>query len=258
VVIFMSVELWLWSGYIFVMGLVFGSFFNVVGIRVPEKETLFGRSKCPHCQHQLGPFELVPIIGYLFLRGRCKNCKSPISVKYPLMELITGILFLFSFVILHQNMVEYILIVVFISLMIIITVSDLYYNIIPDVILLVFFPVILGLRLASPVMIWYEGLIGAVIGFLFMYLMALFGKKRFKQEALGGGDVKLYVIIGLVLGYNTVFMSVLFAGVFGILYYLIFRPKGRYLPFVPFIFAGTLVAYFTGPQIIDWYVSLFL
>jgi len=254
----MNTELWLWSGYIFIIGLVFGSFFNVLGIRIPAKETLLGRSKCPSCQHELGVLELIPIVGYLLLRGRCKNCKSPISVKYPLMELLTAILFVFSFVILHGNMVEYILIVVFISLMIIITVSDLYYQIIPDGILLSFLPVILALRIFSPVMLWYEGLIGAVIGFLFMYLMSLYGKKRFKQEALGGGDVKLYFIIGLVLGYNTVFMSVLFAGMSGILYYIIVRPKGKYLPFVPFIFIGSLIAYFAGPTIIEWYITLFI
>ena len=172
--------------------------------------------------------------------------------------LLTGILFLVSFVFLRENMVEYILIVMFISLMIIITVSDLYYNIVPDVILLVFIPIIFGLRMFSPVMIWYEGLIGAVIGFSFMLLMSVYGKKRFKKEALGGGDIKLYFIIGLVLGYNTVFMSIMFAGIFGIFYYLIFKPKGPYLPFVPFIFAGSIIAYFAGPFIIDWYITLIM
>lgn len=252
----MTIELWLWAVYIFIIGLFFGSFFNVVGIRIPEKETLLGRSKCPNCKHELGVIELLPIIGYLILRGRCKNCKTHISVKYPMMEFITAILFVFSFVILHENMVEYILMVVFISLMVIITVSDLYYNIVPDMILIIFLPLIFGLRMFSPVIPWYDGLIGAVIGFLFMLLMSIYGKKRFQKEALGGGDIKLYFIIGLMLGYNTVFLSVLFAGLFGILYYIVARPKGPYLPFVPFIFMGSLMAYFIGPYIIDWYITI--
>jgi len=121
------------------LGLIFGSFFNVVGIRIPNKESLLGRSHCPSCNRQLGAVELIPVIGYLILKGKCKECKHPISIKYPLIELITGLLFLVSFVFLRENMVEYILIVVFISLLVIITVSDLYYQIIPDIILLVFF-----------------------------------------------------------------------------------------------------------------------
>ena len=244
--------------YIFVIGLFFGSFFNVVGIRVPNKETLLGRSKCPSCNSPLGVVELIPILGYVILRGRCKNCKSPISVKYPIMEFLTGALFVISFELLHQNMVEYILLIMFISLMIIVTVSDLYYRIVPDIILIVFLPIIVTLRILSPVIHWTDGLIGAVIAFLFMLLMSLYGKKRFKQEALGGGDIKLYFIIGLVLGYETIFLSVLFSGLLGILYYVLIRPKDRYLPFVPFIFAGSLLAYFAGPIIIDWYTSLLL
>lgn len=134
--------------YIFTMGLFLGSFFNVVGIRIPNKESLMGRSHCPNCGKTLGPLELFPIIGYLFLKGKCKECNTKISAKYPLMEFITATLFLTSFVFLQHNMVEYILIVLFISLMVILTVSDLYYQIIPDMILIVFLPLIFVLRLS--------------------------------------------------------------------------------------------------------------
>ncbi|MBU1020016.1 MAG: prepilin peptidase, partial [Firmicutes bacterium] len=171
--------------YVFLMGLFLGSFFNVVGIRIPNKESLTGRSHCPNCNRTLGVLELFPIVGYIVLGGRCKECKTHISIKYPLMELLTGILFLVSFVLLRENMVEYILIVVFISLMVIITVSDLYYQVIPDIILIIFFPIILGLRLLSPINAWYDGILGGILGFGFMYLIALYGKKRFKKDALG-------------------------------------------------------------------------
>ena len=257
-VIDMTLELYLWTGYIFIMGLFLGSFFNVVGIRVPEHETLLGRSKCPHCGYHLGVIELIPILGYIFLRGRCKKCKSPISVKYPIMEFLTGLLFAISFVFLHQYMIEYIIVIVFISLLIIVSVSDLYYRIVPDIILLVFLPVLLGLRIASPVILWYDGIIGAVIGFSFMYLMALYGKRRFQTEALGGGDIKLYGLIGLVLGYNVIFISVLFAGLLGLIYYAIAKPNDRYIPFVPFIALGSILAYFIGPMINQWILLLFM
>ena len=242
--------------YIFIMGLVFGSFFNVVGIRVPSKETLLGRSHCPNCNKQLGVVELIPVVGYLLLRGKCKECQSPISIKYPIIELITGVLFLVSFIILRENMVEYILIVVFISLLIIVTVSDLYYQIIPDIILIIFFPIILGLRLYNPIDLWFDGLLGGLLGFIFMYLIALYGKKRFKKEALGGGDIKLYFIIGIVLGYQTVFLSLLFGSLIAIIYSMIFGRKTGYLPFVPFIAIGSILAYFLGNSILEWYVTI--
>lgn len=244
--------------YLFIIGLLMGSFYNVVGIRVPEKESLMGRSHCPKCGHQLGWIELIPLIGYMVLRGKCKECKSPISIKYPMIEFLTGALFAISFVILRDNMVEYILIVMFISLMVIVTVSDLYYQIVPDVILLIFLPVILVLRIVSPSMVWYEGIIGGLIGFGFLYLIALYGKVRFKKEALGGGDIKLYGLIGLVLGYQTVFLSLFFAAVSALVINMIFGKKHGYIPFVPFIFFGAMMAYFFGPDIITWYSGLFI
>ncbi len=242
--------------YIFFIGLIFGSFFNVVGIRIPQKKSLLGRSHCPSCGITLGVLELFPVVGYIILKGKCKNCNEHISVKYPVIEFLTGVLFLISFVILHDNMVEYILIVVFISLMMIITVSDIYYKIVPDIILLVFLPVIFTLRMFSPVILWYNAIIGAVVGFGFMYLIALYGKKRFKQEALGGGDIKLYFIIGLILGWEIVFISIMFAALLGLIFSVILRKKQGYLPFVPFIFMGSLLAYFLGQPLIDWYLSL--
>ncbi|AIO18985.1 Type 4 prepilin-like proteins leader peptide-processing enzyme [Candidatus Izimaplasma bacterium HR1] len=245
-----------WAIYLFFIGLFFGSFYNVVGIRVPQKETLLGRSHCPNCNKTLGWLELFPIIGYIVLKGKCKNCKTPISVKYPIMELITGVLFSVSFVILHENVVEYILVVVFISLMVIVTVSDMYYQIVPNIILLVFLPVIFGLRMFSSEIIWYYSILGGVLGFCFMYFLAWYGKKRFKREALGGGDIKLYFLIGLFLGVETVFLSLLFAAILGLIYSVVFRKKSGYLPFVPFIAVGSMIAYYYGPMFLDWYMGL--
>lgn len=245
-----------WAIYLFFIGLFMGSFYNVVGIRVPKKETLMGRSHCPNCNTTLGWLELFPVVGYIILRGKCKNCKTPISVKYPIMELLTGILFSVSFVILHENMVEYILVVVFISLLVIITVSDMYYQIIPDIILLVFLPVIFGLRMFSGEIVWYYSILGGVLGFGLMYFLSWYGKKRFKQEALGGGDIKLYFLIGLFLGLETVFLSLLFAALLGLLYSAIKRQKSGYLPFVPFIAIGTMIAYYFGPSLLEWYMGL--
>lgn len=248
----------LWTSYIFVIGLLFGSFFNVVGIRIPNHRSLSGRSHCPNCDHTLGVVELIPIIGYLILRGRCRHCQSNISIQYPLFELLTGVLFAISYIALRETLLEFFLVIAFVSLLIIVTISDLHERIVPDVILLIGLPILLTLRILSPVMPWYEGLIGGVLAFLFMYLIAIYGKKRFGKEALGGGDIKLYGLIGLVLGYNTVFLSVLFAALAGLLYYAIVRPKDSYLPFVPFIAFGSLLTYFIGPGLVELYLTLFL
>jgi leader peptidase (prepilin peptidase)/N-methyltransferase len=218
-----------------------------------------GRSHCPKCDHSIGWLELIPVIGYIVLLGRCRKCKTHISIKYPLIELITGILFLVSYVILSQNMIEYILIVLFISLMTIVTVSDLYYKIVPDIILIIFLPLILVLRILSPEMVWYEGIIGAFVAFAFLYVIAWYGEWRYKQIALGGGDIKLYFIIGLVLGYKTVFLSLFIAALAGLVIGLITRKREmKHIPFVPFIYFGSMIAYFYGEAILSWYMGLFL
>lgn len=252
----MTLELWLWTGYLFVIGLMLGSFFNVVGLRIPNHETLLGRSKCPNCQHTLGVVELIPIVGYLLLRGTCKSCQTKISVKYPIMEFVTACIFAFSFVILHDNMLEYVVAVTFFSLLIIIVIADLEYQIVPNSILIVFAPILIGLRLASNTIPWFSAVIGAIIGFGFLYLIAGYGKRRFGKEALGGGDIKLYAIIGFVLGYETVILSVLIAALLGLVYAAITRAKSEYLPFVPFIACGVMITYFVGNDLIEWYMNL--
>jgi len=241
--------------YIIILGLIFGSFFNVLGIRIPKNETILGRSHCTSCDRQLNGFELIPVFGYLFLKGKCSNCKSRISPIYPIIELITAILFVFSFVILRENMVEYILMVLFISFMMIITVSDIHYKLVPFNILLVFLPFIFVLRILSPIDAWYDGILGALFGFIFLFALAFYGKKRFGKDALGGGDIKLYIIVGLVLGYQLVFLSLFFASFITLIYTFIFKNKNDYIPFVPFIFAGSLITYFYGNAIIELYVG---
>ena len=238
------------------MGLFLGSFYNVVGIRVPKKETLLGRSHCNKCNKQLNFFELFPIIGYLALLGRCSNCNTKISIFYPIMELLTAILFVVSYLVLKENIVELMVMILFVSMMVIITVSDVYYKIVPDVVLIIFGSLLLIARIISPINFWYDGLLGGLLGFGFMYLIALYGKKRFKKDALGGGDIKLYAIIGLVLGYQLVFLSLFFAAVIGIIYSLVIKHKDGYLPFVPFIFAGSIITYFYGSIIVDWYLGI--
>jgi len=242
--------------YFFIVGITFGSFFNVVGLRVPKKESIvYPRSFCPKCQAQLKWFELIPILSFFILKGKCRNCRTKISILYPLMELITGLLFVFSF---YQIGFQGELIVAFtlVSLLIIITVSDLAYQIIPNKVLLCFAIILFIERLIFPLSPWYDFLLGALTGFLLLYIIALLSK-----GGMGGGDIKLYFVIGLVLGVKGVllafFVSTLIGAlfsVFGILIGKLHRKSA--IPFGPFISFGAIVTYFYGQELLEWYIHL--
>jgi len=242
---------------LFVLGIVLSSFYTLVGIRVPQKESINGRSHCDHCKQTLPWYGLIPVLGWFIVKGKCVHCKTSVSIKYPIIELIGGLLFALSYFILKDNMIEYSIVLVFISLMIIVTVSDIHYQIVPDKVLLFFLPFIFILRMVFPLTTWYFSLLGGLLGFGFMYFMAWYGKKRFKQDALGGGDIKLYFLIGLFLELELVFLSLFFASITGLIFGKLYIKKMEHMAFVPFIFMGSLLAYFIGPVLLEWYTGLF-
>jgi leader peptidase (prepilin peptidase)/N-methyltransferase len=184
--------------------------------------------------------------------GKCRGCKSRISPIYPIMELLTGILFALAPTVVGWSW-ELIVALTLISLFIIITVSDIHYMIIPDKILLVFTGLFLFERILWPLTPWWDSLVGAAVGFVLLLLIAFVSK-----GGMGGGDIKLFSLIGFVLGIKLLllsfFLSTLYGAVFGILAMLLKLVKKRQpIPFGPFIVAGTLTAYFWGSQLIDLY-----
>jgi leader peptidase (prepilin peptidase) / N-methyltransferase len=236
-------------------GLVLGSFFNVVGLRVPIKKSIVApRSACPTCGHQLKAFELIPVISYLLQKGKCRGCQSRISPIYPIMELLTGILFATAPLFVGWS-VELVVALTLISLFMIIIVSDIHYMIIPDKILIWIAGIFLLERIFIPLTPWWDSLLGAVTGFTLLLVIALVSK-----GGMGFGDVKLYAVLGFVLGFKLVllsfFLSTLYGAVLGGLAMLFKIVKKRQpIPFGPFIAAGTLSAYFWGSEIIDLYIS---
>ncbi len=243
---------------IFIYGLIFGSFFNVVGLRVPVKESIVRPpSHCKTCDRNLAARELVPVFSYVFLRGKCKGCGNKISWVYPVMELLTGLLFAFAYWELGFSL-ELIVALLFISLLVIITVSDLAYMLIPDKILLFFLVPLAIMRFVSPLTPWWDSPLGAVIGFTVLLLVALVSK-----GGMGGGDIKLFFVIGLVLGtihtLLTIFLASLIGTVLGLISLRILK-KGRKtpIPFGPSIAIGAIITYFYGSSIVDWYVNLFV
>ncbi len=239
----------------FVYGLLLGSFFNVVGLRVPLKKSIVTpRSACPTCGHQLTPFELIPVISYMLQKGKCRGCQSRISPIYPFFELLTGLLFAAAPYIVGWSG-ELVVALTLISMFMIITVSDIHYMIIPDKILIWFAGIFLLERIIWPLTPWWDSLLGAVAGFLLLLIIAVVSK-----GGMGFGDVKLYALLGLILGFKLVllsfFLSTLYGAVIGSLA-LLFRivKKRQPIPFGPFIAAGTLTAYFWGIELIDLYLQ---
>jgi leader peptidase (prepilin peptidase) / N-methyltransferase len=245
--------------YFFVLnlGLILGSFFNVVGLRVPLKESIVKpRSTCPNCKHTLTPIELIPVLSWLIQRGKCRQCQARISPLYPIMEFLTGVLFVLVPLALgwtSEIWVGWILI----SLFIIITVSDIKYMLIPDKILLFFAGIFLIERIILPLSPWWDSLLGAAVGFTLLLLISIVSK-----GGMGGGDIKLYALLGFVLGTKLVLMSFFFStllgavlGLLGIAFGIFERKKP--IPFGPFIAMGTLIAFFYGERILHAYLMFF-
>jgi leader peptidase (prepilin peptidase) / N-methyltransferase len=242
----------------FIYGLILGSFYNVVGLRVPEGKSIVSpRSSCPKCGHQLRAYELIPVISYLFQRGKCRQCKVGISPVYPLFELLTGVLFAAAYHLLGWSS-ELIIALTLISLFIIITVSDLAYMLIPDKVLLVFAGIFAIERLFMPLSPWWDSFTGGAAGFIILLFIAIISR-----GGMGGGDIKLFALVGFVVGFKTMllsfFLATFYGAFFGISAMLLgFVKRKQAIPFGPFIAIGTLTAYFFGDNIVAWYLQFFM
>ena len=236
----------LYSIFIFILGLIMGSFYNVVGLRLPKKQSLITpRSHCPECNHQLKWYENIPVLSYLFLKGKCKNCKEPISLMYPLIELLTGIMFLLNYLLFDFTEPFYISLVIS-SLLSIIFVSDTKYYIIDDE------PLIASAILIIIIRYIFEGpscilniIVGGTSAFLFAYSLRIFGFIVFKQEALGGGDIKLSFVAGMFLGIKFGILYIVLASFLAFPYaiYITIKNKDNMLPFGPFLVSSLLIVF---------------
>ncbi len=243
--------------YIAILGLILGSFYNVVGLRVPNGETIVHPpSHCTSCQRRLRPLDLVPVFSYLFLGGKCKQCGARISPVYPFFEALTASLFIFAF---YQIGFDWELLIAWslISLLVIVTISDLHTQLIPDQVNLFFFITLVVLRFFIPTDPWYDAYLAAVIGFALLLFIALISR-----GGMGGGDIKLFAVLGLALGMQNILVTLLIAAMVGSVIGLILMAFGRLkrgVPFAfgPFIALGTLTAYFYGDSLVNWYVTTF-
>ena len=232
----------------FVLGTVMGSFYNVLGLRTVRKESVIKpRSHCEKCGHELSWYELIPIFSFIFLKGRCRNCKTKLSYLYLFSEFFCGVLFaisFYSFGFSHNLAIALILS----STMILVTVSDLTYMIIPDRFIVIASILILIIKIIG--FGWKEfaySLLGGIISFGIMFLIMQFGKYIFKKETLGGADVKLMFTVGLCVEPFLSLLVVIIASVIAlpVSLFLLVKNKENVIPFGPFIVIGLLIILFT-------------
>ena len=233
---------------LFVIGTIFGSFYNVVAYRLPKGESIiYPSSHCPNCNHKLTPLELIPILSYVLQKGQCVNCKQKISIFYPISEIICGLLFVICYLSfgISLNLIKSL---TFTSLLIIVILSDYYYMIIEDSVLIVFsLLLIIEIYFISGIDVLLHSLLNALIAFIIMLVLKLFGDFIFKRESMGGGDIKLMAVFGLIIGWElsiiTIFLSSFIA--LPISVFIIKTDKNHEIPYGPFLSIAALILYFS-------------
>lgn len=243
---------------IFMFGTLFGSFFNVVGYRLPKGESIvFPASHCPNCNHKLKGWELIPILSFLCLGGKCSKCKQKISWIYPMFEFLTGCLFALSYI-LYGFSVDFVIALIIVSSLLIIIVSDLRYYIIPDEVLLIgSILLLLAYCVKGGWTLALSALINGAISFAIMFAIKCLGDFLFKKESMGGGDIKLLFFFGMIFGWPLSILSIFLASFIGlpISLYILYKKKTHVIPFGPFLSMATLIIFFSNIQIdtiIQW------
>jgi leader peptidase (prepilin peptidase)/N-methyltransferase len=255
----------------FIFGAALGSFLNVVVDRLPQGGSLlFPSSHCPECDRSLARRDMIPIISYLFLRGRCRYCGASIPQRLLWVELGTGMLFTLLY--LYYNLTwELALVIVYSSILVVLLVIDLEQKILPNKIVypgiaLAFtvscFGTIFGFQPASIAQLGFslwvvDSVIGAITGFILLFIIAMIFK-----GGMGWGDVKLAGMIGMIVGFPLIFIALFIAIVLGGLvagFLLITRIKKRKeaIPFGPFLAAATIITLLWGEVILKWYLGYF-
>jgi leader peptidase (prepilin peptidase)/N-methyltransferase len=246
-------------------GAVVGSFLNVCIHRLPHGESLaFPPSHCPACGHRLAPFDLVPVLSYLWLRGKCRYCRAPISRRYPLVEGLTAAGFALAYSLTGPNYPQLSYQLVFLAVMIVVFFIDLETQFIPDsaVVIAAAAGLLYHLWLGFP---WpfLSSLLGLGGGYLLLFSIGWVGKLLYRKEVLGEGDPLLAAALGAGLGWVSgllaIFLGYLMAAVVLTILLATQRVKmDQYVPFGPALAAGGVVALFFGPAIINWYLGFLL
>jgi leader peptidase (prepilin peptidase)/N-methyltransferase len=249
----------MWYIVSIIFGALVGSFLNVCIYRLPKEESIvWPGSHCPHCRKSIRFYDNIPLISYILLKGKCRHCHGPISIQYPLIEGITAFVALIIFMKFGPSL-SFLIYFAFVAALIVITVIDLYHQIIPDVISLPGIGVGLLASLVLPQFTFFDSLIGFLLGGGSLFLVATLYQWLFKREGMGGGDVKLLAMIGAFLGWKAVILTILLGSLVGsITGIIIMVLKGKdfkyAIPFGPFLSLGAVIALFYQNEILFWYL----
>lgn len=249
-------------GLVFMFGMCIGSFLNVCIYRLPSSTSIINpsRSFCPKCNSAIQFYDNIPVFSYLWLKGRCRHCKTPISFRYPLIELMTGIIAIdifFMFGLTPESVVYF----VFISSLLVITFIDIDHEIIPDIITLPGIPIGLAASFVLPAMTFKSSLLGLLVGGGSLLLVAWTYSLITRKEGMGGGDIKLLGMIGTFIGWKGVIFTIFAASLAGTFVgMIVMLLKGKNLkfaiPFGPFLSIGAMSYVFFGEKVLLWYFHL--
>jgi leader peptidase (prepilin peptidase) / N-methyltransferase len=244
--------------FLFLVGLLIGSFLTVVAHRLPRGESVVGgRSRCPACDAQIAAYDNVPVLSWLLLRGRARCCGAPISPRYPLTELSVAVLYAATVLVLWDHPAEIALGLVFVTMLVAVTLTDLERRIIPNKVLIV--AAVLAVTIAAPTdpgSLPERAIAAAAAGGLLLAAALAY------PRGMGLGDVKLAATMGLFLGRDVapaILVALLAGSLVGLA--MIARhgaaARKRAIPFGPFLALGGVVGLFAGEELVDWYLDAF-
>jgi len=243
-----------------ILGLCFGSFLNVCILRLAKENkkqrSLFHPpSTCPSCGQPIAWRDNIPVVSWLLLRGRCRRCGHPISLQYPIIEAVVSVLWIAAMVV-YGPTVHFLSAALFGTILLGIAITDARHYLIPDEYNWAGLIIGLGASLTAGVPGFKDAVVGAATGFALLYAVGVVGRWVFKEEAMGGGDIKMMAMVGAFVGWKGVLLTVFAASVFGSLVYvpLLLRGKKRHVPFGVFLAMGAAVVFVFRDAIIDWYL----
>ena len=237
-----------------VLGLCFGSFLNVCILRLPHDQSLVRPpSTCPHCKQPIAWRDNIPVVSWLLLRGKCRHCQAPISIQYPIIEALVGLIWVGAYL-LYGMSFHALAGAAFGTILLGIGVTDARHYLIPDQYTLGGLILALLLSLSGGVHGFLQALLGAATGFALLFAVAQGGAWLFKEEAMGGGDIKMMAMVGAFVGWRGVLVTVFAGAVLGL---LVFGPlslrKKQLVPFGVFLALGAAVTFVFGDAIVAWY-----
>ena len=232
--------------FLFLIGTVFGSFYFVAGLRLPKNESIIKPgSHCDECNKELKWYDLIPVVSYLINKGRCRYCKTSLSIWYPIVEVSTGFLFVISYLLFGISYEFFAGILVF-SLLVLIFITDFKYYILLDSPLVISSISIFLLKYYFfDIRTALLSLLAGLIMFLIMLVVKLFGDHMFKKESLGGGDVKLAFALGVILGVRLSLVSFVLSSFLALPYALgsVYLTQKKEVPFGPFIISSATIVF---------------